>query len=299
MAAAAVGDIDFGIIVPDLADVASALQQFFINGSLARTVAAADLTIVTRAANPPDRFVSIAEGLQAGTKLLDLIYYFSLPQNERPAVAHEDNEDILSSENPQEISRCFFFQAFMVLVRGSPSTATDSTAGATVPAFLQNVLGLDGTPAHYADAICSFDIANVDWRFLRHIAMPQAGLEALNRLGLGVCGYRAMGPFKLYGCRRDASREAIQAYEAIRALAQAPADWGIHPLTRSAAFTAYFGSLNKSAASLMTECFTQEQLQEMVDLRIIFQLPRADPRYTQWRTWSVAANPPLSDPIFN
>ena len=240
----------------------------------------------------------MAEGLSAGTKLLDLIYYFSLPEELRPDVESEQDDDILGVDNPLLISKCFFYQAFMVLVRGSPSTANNSTVGTKVPAFLQNVLGLDGTPEEYADSICSFDIASVDWRFLRNVRMPGTGVEALNRLGLGICGGRALGPFKLYPCRADATPNARQAYLAMRALAMAPPDWAMHPLTRSAAFTAYFGSLNKAGAGLMLECFTAAQLQQMVDLRIIFQYPVADPRYTQWTAWSVEANPELDNPIF-
>lgn len=292
------GQIEWGIVSPDIDKLAAALQEFFIIGSKKSLVSIDDLTIVSDQMPLPEKFTTASEAIKGGTKLIDALYYFSIDAARRPKILRADDGNKAHDRDPVNIAKAFFYQCFFVLTRGAPSTDKGTQRGGVVPSFLQATLALNESPFEYANKICSFDIGNVDWQLIKHLKFDKLGQQALSRFGIGLAGYRMISPFRYYKVRDDASEEVKSAVQVMRHLAESKADWSIHSVTRSATVMGYYGSINKCAGNLILEAFTDEQITEMVKSRMIYAKPVHEPRYSQWRTWSLDRMPGLKNPIF-
>lgn len=291
-------DYNFSTIIQDSTLFVNAIGTFFCRGSIKNNVSVSDLLIVSDQDTIPSEFRDIIEALAHGTRLFDALYYFSLPKGQRPVISAAMRNDIPSSRQHDVIARAVFFQMFMVLTRGSPSMSDTSSAEGMVPKFLSSTMSLSDTPKNYASLICSFDLGLVDFRFIKQIDFSKLSAISRNRLSLGVAGYRNIAPFALFSPRSDASEDAKNAHEVVAKLARSPADWSIHPVTRSDAVTAYYGALNSTLCDLMVACFSKDQLTTMLNNKMIYSMPRSNPRATRWHGWTIGTMPHLREPIF-
>jgi hypothetical protein len=146
-----------------------------------------------------------------------------------------------------------------------------------VPKFLRTVMGLTENPSVYVQRLASFPINLFGGKWIRNVTIAGFGSEAITRLGLGVAGYRMFGPFKMFQPRAGLPANILEAVRAAREIAEAPADWLIHPVTRDAAVLTRFGNLNANLGNSILAAFTQADIDVMVNRRIIYATPVLDP----------------------
>jgi hypothetical protein len=292
------GDIRFNVVNPNFPAIAHALQVFVTRGSSRSVVSISSLKIVSDNPTIPTSFSDIGTAISHGTKLFDALMYFSLPDNQRPTVRAADEDEIPRTRDVTIISKSVFYLAFFLITRAKVPSGIATNIGTSVPAFLQNILGMNETPDYYMNLLSSFDLSALNHTWIQYIQWSQVSLESMNRFGLGVAGYRSFQPFKLLAVKNDASVEAKRAAELAKAIATAPPDWKIHPITRDPNILTSLGNLNKNLGNLMLECFTQEQLDSLKSNRVIYDIPSMDVRHTNWRTWSTEMMPALTTPMF-
>jgi hypothetical protein len=154
-----------------------------------------------------------------------------------------------------------------------------------IPNFLKTIMGLDQDQHIYVERICSFEPRKFDPKWAMYVQFKGLGQETLSRFGLGVAGYRNFGPFGLYKAKADMSPELAPAFEFARTIATSPSSWNVHPLTRSPDVLTKRGNLNKNLSNLMLHAFTQEQLKEMKDAKIIYKIPEREPTHRNYFQW--------------
>lgn len=288
------GQLIFNQIEIDPENIAKACRDFLIHGSKKHVIGLDDLVIVSDQANLVRAFSTLADALHAGTKFFDAVAYFSLPPGSRPEVRVASNDELPDKRGLNEVGEALFFQLFHVMVRGSPNSSNiDDTQ---IPGFLRNVRGLKEAPAVYAKRISSFSLDKIDWRFIRQLPWERMAQEAINRLGLGVAGYRMLGPFKHYPADKTLTPSVANAVEIAKKMATSPADWTIHSVTRSADFIQRFGNLNANLKNLITLAYSESTIDMMLQNKLLYEKPTFDARHQQFMSWPTDVT--LNDPIF-
>jgi hypothetical protein len=241
--------------------------------------------------------VDVRQAIQHGTRFFDALFYFALPNDQRPqvqlgvVVQGELETTILS------VKRRLLWMAIFLMLRGSYPSDAENNVGANVPAFLRNICGMDISPAALAESLATFNLRNINPNWIRHINWTTFAPEIRQRLGLGLAGYRLFSPFTCYQVRDGAPEDVRLACGWVAALAQRPADYAILSCTRSPDIVNRFKSWNRSLGNLILLAFTDAQIDEMVQNRIIYARPVRDPRSDTWRTWVLAGELVLNDPI--
>jgi hypothetical protein len=293
------GTIEFHVVEPEYDNLARALQQFLSYGSKKGHVTIEELVIVSDFNAIPERFEDVAEALKHGTKFFDACLYFTLPDNQRPTIrAMIDGEAPISREYAQ-IGEAIFVIYFYLITRARVPARVGADAAHPVPRFLSGVLSLTKPMAHYLDLVAGFDISKMDHKWIKEVNMTELGDEMRNRMGLGVAGYRMFGPFKSYVPKPGLPPNIMAAINVASTIARAPPDWNIHPITRNPNVLTNLGNLNQNLGNLMLEAFTADQLREMYDAKMIFQVPTKAPSHIQYKTWTLENLTPLNDPIFH
>lgn len=288
---------DFKIIQIDVLKVADALQRFIHVGSSRTGIAITD--IQTRCTGPvPTTPHSLKALLQAGIPLFDAVAYLTVDRAHRPPLVSD--ADIVENTAPslEKISEAIFYVYFLLVTQARYPTVGSGSDQIRVPRFLKDVMRLSEEPNVYLKRICSFNPVKFNPAWLKCIHIPGLGVETMNRFGLGVAGYRLFGPFKCYEVKESASRNIKSAYAVARHFAINPPNWQIHPITRNPTILSTYGNLNKNLANLILECFTENQIDEMVATKMIYQRPVHDPQCANYKTWSIMPSLPTGDEIF-
>jgi hypothetical protein len=293
------GQIDFNTIEPEYGQLALAVQNFLSYGSKRGHVLIEELVIVSDVDPLPTRFVSVSEALKHGTKFFDACLYFTIPDERKPPIRILTDQNKPASREYGHIGEAIFVIYFYLLTRARVPARTGLDADHPIPRFLTNVLSLTQTMAHYLTLVAGFDIAKMDHKWIKEINMNDLGDEFRNRAGLGVAGYRMFGPFKSYTPMQGIAANLVSAVNVARQIATAPPDWDIHPLTRNPIILSNLGNLNKNLGNLILEVFTEAQITQMIDAKMIFQKPRVEPTHRQYRTWNIQQLIQLSNPIFH
>jgi hypothetical protein len=239
----------------------------------------------------------VTEAIKWGTKFFDAIYYFALESSLRPGIT---TGAIIGGDVNAAVmltKKRLLWTAIFLMLRGSYPESTGMTTGSDIPAFLVNICGMNESPSDCAAGLASFNLGSISPLWIREIKWAQFAAPIRQRLGLGLAGYRALTPFKMYECKESASAEAKAAFEWVRRITQAPADYAILSCTRDAALISKLGSWNAALGNLSLECFSREDLAEMESVRILFQIPTRDPRADTWRAWVSGGDLQLNDPI--
>lgn len=139
-------------------------------------------------------------------------------------------------------------------------------------------MGMDKDQSVYINLLCFFSPQKFSPAWIRHANYENMGQEALSRFGLGVAGYRMFGPLKLYTPRAGLSTELQAAYEFARTVSVSPPTWEVHP--RNTAVLTSRGNLNKNLNNRILECFTTEQIAEMVAAKVLYKVPVREPNYS-------------------
>jgi len=293
-----VGRLDFKTIHIDAIDVAESFQEFVKSGSLLTGVSLddLDLTVVSLPVNPSTS--TLAELLNVGMKLFDAAVWITAKRpSSHPLVQAETKtkENILSL---QTIAKSVFFCYFFLLTQARyPASASDKNPPA-VPNFLRSIMRLDQPQHVYVENICSFNPSGFDARWVRHISFVGLGQEALSRFGLGVAGYRLFGPFKMFTPRSDIPENLKNAANFARNVAVNDATWDIHPITRAPGVLTRRGNLNKNLGNLILDVFTEEQINEMISVKMLYSKPTREPAYQNYKTWSAEDDVSGSSKIF-
>jgi len=241
--------------------------------------------------------VNLNEAISNGTKFFDAVYYFANGSPESVIV----NGPLLGLDNLQvlkaNISKRLFWMAVWVMIRGSYPSGAHMTAGPAIPSFLINICGMNESPDDTSRGLASFNLINIGTGWVRFINWAAMAPAVRQRLGLGLAGYRMLGPFKSYQLRDGVGADVRAAFEWVRDIATQPLDYGILSATRSPILVGRLGSWNKALGNLMLLCFTEADLRDMQENRIIFAIPRRDPRADTWRTWATGAAIVLEEPI--
>jgi hypothetical protein len=277
---------DFKVVDINPQEVAKALQTYLERGSKLTGVSLDDISL-TVSELPADRSkVTLVELLEKGMKLFDAIVWLSAgrPMTHQLAVDPTITKDKIPSMH--EIARSVFYVYFFLLTQARYPASSRSTEKPVVANFLKIIMGMDDDQSVYVDRICSFEPQKFDPAWVKFVNFRSFGQESLSRFGLGVAGYRLFGPFKLYTIRTDISEELRSAAAFARTVAIAPATWDIHPLTRNVEILTRRGNLNKNLGNLILEVFTDAQIEEMVNSKILYSKPEKQPAYRNYLQWS-------------
>jgi hypothetical protein len=281
-----VGNADFKVIDIDPVEVASALQKYVDRGSKLTGVSLDDINLSVCRLPSDVKKCTLVDLLDIGMPLFDAIVWLTAG---RPST-HELTVDnsIVKANLPSmhEIARSVFYTYFFLVTQARYPVPTGGTNSPKVPNFLSVVMGMTGSQSSYIEKICSFPPQKFDPKWAKSIKFENFGQEALSRFGLGVAGYRLFGPFKIYKPMDNISNELKSAIDFARKVSESSPTWDIHPLTRDPAILTKRGNLNKNLGNLILDVFTEEQIDEMVNSKMLFAKPTREPSYKNYLTWS-------------
>jgi len=282
---AMVGVPDFRTIDIDTVEVAKALQKYLERGSKLTGVSLDDISTSVRRVPDNVKTVTLVQLLEIGMKLFDAIVWLTA---DRPASHPLAADPTLTKEKVpslHEVARSVFYVYFFLVTQARYPAGSKSAEKPRVPNFLRVVMGMEDDQSIYVDRICSFEPQKFDPVWIKSISFKGLGQEALSRFGLGVAGYRMFGPFKLYQTIDNLTDQQRAAVQFAKTVATKGATWDIHPSTRNPEVLTKRGNLNKNLGNLILEVFTEEQIQEMVSSKILYQKPIKDVssrNYLQW-----------------
>lgn len=259
---------------------------------------AVDMSIQADGSYTPPR--DLVQALEFGMKFFDAVYYFALPSDLRPKCAKPAAVPVADPGLVAQAKSYLFMQALHIMIRGDYGSATGTAQGTDVPSFLSKICGMKVSPKALSDGLCSFEIQKVPKEWIKHLAWGDMAQSVQQRLGLGLAGFRLLGPFKMFPCKENATPEAKAAYKWVSELAVQPFDWALHSATRDPALIAKLGSFNKALTNLVLECFTEADIALMISptVKILSVMPVRDPRANGWISWGGSEKLVLSDPIF-
>lgn len=292
------GDINFTSIAYNSEDLATALENFVLEGSRKGIVSLNDIDIITTDPDGVEKYDTVKAGISQGNKLFDMLMYFAIPVDNRPKPRALNAAEEWPVISDSEIARCVFYLAFFLLTRANVPHGDDTTTGTSVPAFLKNVLAYQESPSVIMNKISTFELGKMEHRWIKHVNWRNLGTEALNRIGLGPAGYRMLSPFKLLKAKDGLTAEISSAVEVAKSMSTQPADWAIHPITRAPDFTQKYGPLNANLGNLMLKAYEIADLQMLVDQKVLFRIPEVDLRNTAYMNWSNNMMFESNDPIF-
>lgn len=289
---------DFKIIDVNPAQVAAALQQYLDRGSRLTGVSLDDIKTSLPKAVTDSRTVTLVQLLQAGMKIFDALVWLSAgrPSTHPLTVDNGSTEESILSLH--EIARAVFYNYFFILTQARYPAREGSPDKPKVPNFLNVVMGMKLDQSAYVSRVCSFEPEKFDKRWVRDVNFSGLGQETVSRFGLGVAGYRLFGPFKLYVPGKQYPPELENAVKFATTLATSTPTWDVHPATRAASVLTKRGNLNKNLGNLILEVFTDAQIQEMVNTKVLYKIPDREPTARNYLSWSAIDDISGTSPIF-
>jgi len=284
--AATLGNPDFRVIDIDARQVAIAFQNYLIRGSQLTGVSLDDINTSLHTLPPAPATATLAQLIEGGMKLFDAIVWMTAG---RPAAYPLTLDPAMSAETSpsmHEIARAVFYTYFFLLTQARYPVSSATGEKPAVANFLRTVMGMDLDQSVYINLICSFAPQKFNPAWVKFVNFENLGQEVLSRFGLGVAGYRMFGPFKLYTPRAGLTPELTRAFNFARNVAISPPTWDVHPLTRNPAVLTARGNLNKNLNNLILDCFTPEQIAEMVTAKVLYKSPEREPNYMNYKTWT-------------
>jgi len=282
---AVTGVPNFELIHIDPIETAKAFQVYLDTASKLTGVSINDITrtVISMPANPES--VTLVGLLEKGMRLFDAVVWLtagrpkSHPLIEDPAMKKE------SIPSMHDVARSVFYCYFMLVTQARYPVSRAIKEKPKIPNFLKTIMGMDKDQNVYVEQICTFEPQKFDAQWARHVSFDGFGQEVMSRFGLGVAGYRMFGPFALYKLKDGVDESLLPAVNFARKIAKAKSSWNVHPLTRNPNVLTARGNLNKNLGNLILDCFTDEQIAEMVDAKVIFGKPvreAAHRNYLQW-----------------
>lgn len=268
---------------------AGVLSRFIVEGSKVNRVTQSDLQIYSE--NKPLNEITLQDLMESGTCFFDALYWLSLPSVDRDKPAKPKAG---FKVDQAKITRALFANYFLLLTQARPLGA-----GVKMSNFITNTLGIKDEPAHMHGMLASFELTLMDNRWIRHIKIPDLGVEAKNRVGLGTAGGRLPwalmyttpnGSFStgLHSVEDKWPADYAKAKEVrgiIGRWLESGPHWYAHPLFRSNQFINRLKSFNKACSDLLCFLFTSDTLDDMVANKVLFSKPTPNPMNRNWMNW--------------
>ncbi|RKF57809.1 hypothetical protein OnM2_071064 [Erysiphe neolycopersici] len=297
-----INKMDFGIINIDSKALANSLSKFVAVGSLVHKLTSDDITVISNLDGdyPHKETKDVTEvdgkivpntirGLLAnGTKFFDAIVYLSIDDERKPKPvflqfekAGDGTIEIPTYDDMAKLTTFIFVAYFYVVIRAHPPSDSGVYATQPMPNFITNIMNFRSTIAEF-------------------IPTTSISQESVNRLGLGVAGYRLVSVFNviepdMYKDKAKGDEEfryptkpkyIDTAVEVMRSFRQAGYCWNFHPATRSPDIMSTYGNVNKNAGNLILECYTKKTLEKLKEIKKLSVIPQFDPAHTEYRTWT-------------
>lgn len=278
-------------------DLARILSPYINEGFSRNRLTPDDIAVDIRLL-PEDPVPSTVSGLiQAGMPIFDAIAYLSLPVHRRPNVVRVSDLANTRTDSFMQVAEGVSYLYFFLMTRANIPSGGTGNSNADVPSFLRVFMGYNLSRDAYMQRIASFPLTSIEHTWIRHITVSSLPQTIRSRLSLGIGGYRLFAPFRSYPIRADASPQAINAYNVVRAYLAQGVSWDIHPITRDMNLLSRAGPLNANLSNLILECFSTEEIAQMVQHRMLFQAPVRNPVASNWRTWDAATFGVISNVI--
>lgn len=281
-----IGVPDFKIVHIDPEQTAAAFQSYLDTASKLTGVSLDDISTRVAAMPADTNKVTLVGLLEAGMKLFDAVVWLTAKRPASHPLRVDPTMKVESIPSLSEVAGAVFYAYFMLVVQARYPVGRNEAEKPKIPNFLKAIMGMDAEQHVYVETICTFSPQKFDPAWARHVSFAGFGQEVLSRFGLGVAGYRMFGPFGLYDVRPDIPAHLVNAARFARTVSKAPASWDIHPLTRNPNVLTTRGNLNKNLGNLILECFTEEQISEMVANKLIFKKPEREPSHRNYMTWT-------------
>jgi len=279
-------NLDFRTIQFDVADLALKIKGFVHQGSQRYTISIDDIQIHKGAGVQTPDLITLDWLFSQGNPFFDSIFYIGLEDAKKPEIIELPSSYTVVPLNPIILAQALFYQYFMILTRGSISDEDSLTVGSAIPNFLKSVMGYDKSPKHYANLLSTFQLRKIDPAWAKFIPLKELGRECVNRLGLGVAGYRLLNPFKLLPKPDKLTKEQEIYYGVAISFISQPASWDIHSATRDPNVLSLYGPLNANLGNLALEIFKKEDLERLVSRKSLFKLPIFDESATNYKSWN-------------
>jgi len=293
-----VGVPDFGLIHIDPRQTAQAFQTYLDTASKLTGVSLDDINRSVIMQPQDVRNVTLVDLLKLGMKLFDAIVWLTAG---RPTTHPLETENRMKKEDlpsMHDIARSVFYCYFFLIVQARYPVGPSGSNPPKVPNFLVTIMGMNKPQRHYVETICSFEPEKFDPAWARFVSFRNFGQETLSRFGLGVAGYRLFTPFGIYDHKDGISQNLKNAFTFARTVARSDNTWNLHPLTRDPNVLTVRGNLNKNLGNLILEVFTDEQINEMVQSKMLYARPQHEPTQKNYMTWSPADDISGTDVIF-
>lgn len=284
--AAVLGNPDFKIIHIDPKEVAKAFQVYLESASKLTGVSLDDISTSVNSIPADVSKVTLAELLERGMKLFDAVVWLTAG---RPSTHPLQADSALTKEripSLAQVADSVFYCYFMLMTQARYPVSRNEKDKPRIPNFLKTIMGLDNEQHVYVERICSFEPRKFDPKWAMYVTFAGLGQETISRFGLGVAGYRNFGPFGLYKPKPDMDEALRPAFDFASKIAKAPPSWNVHPLTRLPEVLTKRGNLNKNLANLMLDVFTDAQLKEMAEAKIIYKIPEREPTHRNYFQWT-------------
>ncbi|KAI6249191.1 hypothetical protein HI914_02550 [Erysiphe necator] len=221
--------------------------------------------------------------LANGTKFFDAVVYIGMEESRRPKAIKLElsatGDGPLSFPTYDDVSKLttyIFVVYFYIVIRAHPPSDNGAYQNQPMPKFITTVMNCRESIFEIANYLASFDLIKLNPVWVRYIPTTHISQEAMNRLGLGVAGYRLVSVFNivepdLYTSKTDEKNEYKQAQKpkyldtaiaVIRSFELAGYCWDFHPATRNPTIISKYGNINKNASNLMLEAYTTETLRK-------------------------------------
>jgi len=285
-----VGVPNFGLIHIDPIETAKAFRTYLDTVSRLTGVSLDDIDRRVMKLPTDASKVTLFELIGLGMKLFDAVVWLHAKRPASHPLVLDPTITPESIASSHDIARAVFYVYFMLVTQARYPASAAATDKPKIPNFLRTIMGMEKEQHHYVAAICSFEPQKFDPAWARYVSFTNFGQEVLSRFGLGVAGYRMFGPFGLYDPKPDMPANLAPAFAFARTVSKAKASWAIHPLTRDPNILTARGNLNKNLGNLILDCFTDEQINEMVASKIIFKKPEREASHRNYLTWTPEDN---------
>ncbi|KAI1005453.1 hypothetical protein K3495_g2758 [Podosphaera aphanis] len=287
---------NFNVTDVDIVTAGKLFNAWVQRGSRITGVDPSILNVQVDSLPPAGTQLSVSWLVEHGMKLFDATVWIATPPSRRPHLLVPSNREQFKVLPLTTVAKSVFYAYFLLMTQAKYPDQLG--ANQIVPSILRNVFGLGDPPRSYMENICSFNPTDFDNRWIKHITFEGMGQEVISRLGLGVAGYRAFAPFKYLPLPADAKPELMNAYNWCRAVIGSPPTWSIHPITRPAHITSIRRNLNKNLQNLALDLYSEDDLQLLVDQRILYRMPTRQSGHYMYYNWAADASDATQDPIF-
>jgi len=292
------GTPNFKIVDIDPTEIAKSLQLYLERGSKLTGVSLDDINTSLSKPVSDQSNVTLAELLDCGMKLFDALVWLSAGRPETHPLVTDRGTKTTDIPSMHDVARSVFYVYFFLLTQARYPAGSKSSEKPKVPNFLKVIMGMNDEQHIYVDKICSFEPQKFDPAWIKFVNFNNFGQESLSRFGLGVAGYRLFGPFKLYTPKVGINDQLLRAATFAKNVAIATPSWDVHPSTRNPSVLTKRGNLNKNLGNLILDVFTDEQITEMVETKVLFKRPEKLAGYKNYLQWGIDDDISGGKPIF-